>query len=194
MYSADVEIYAALARAIESLGMRWYVFGAQAAILHGAVRFSEDIDVTVDVADQSYRLLIDALRREGFETRIGDESFIELTRVIPMFYEPTEIPVDVVLSGPGIEEIFFEGRIMVEIEKGFQIPVARPEDVVVMKILSARPKDLEDVSSVFSAQMANFDVRRVRWLLGQLERALDRNDLLPLFESRCAKISDKRRR
>ncbi|MBN1652854.1 MAG: nucleotidyl transferase AbiEii/AbiGii toxin family protein [Deltaproteobacteria bacterium] len=187
MYSADVEIYAALARAVESLGMRWYLFGAQAAILHGAVRFSEDIDITVDIANQTYRVLIDALRGEGFEPRFDDEGFIERTRVIPMVYKPTGTPVDVVLSGPGIEEVFFEGRIRVEIEKGLEVPVARAEDIVVMKILSARPKDLQDVSSILSANISQFDDDRVRWLLGQLERALDRNDLLSLFESHRAK-------
>jgi hypothetical protein len=32
MPSADVEVYGALARALAPLGVRWYVFGAQAAI------------------------------------------------------------------------------------------------------------------------------------------------------------------
>jgi hypothetical protein len=187
MVSADVEIYAALTRALGSLGMRWYLFGAQAAILHGAVRFSEDVDITVDIANRTYGTLIDALKLEGFETRIDDESFIERTRVLPLFHRPTETPVDIVLSGPGIEEIFFEGRIEIEIE-GLKVPVARSEDVVVMKILSARAKDLEDVVAILSAQAPNFDNHRVRWLLDQLEQALARSDLLPLFESCRAKL------
>lgn len=185
MVSADVEIYAALTRTLGSLGMRWYLFGAQAAILHGAVRFSEDVDITVDIADRAYGVLIGALKLEGFETRIDDESFIERTRVIPLFHRPTATPVDVVLAGPGIEEIFFEGRLEIKIE-GVNVPVARAEDVVVMKILSARAKDLEDVVAILSTQASNFDNNRVKWLLGQLEQALDRSDLLPLFES-CQK-------
>jgi hypothetical protein len=171
--------------------MRWYLFGAQAAILHGAVRFSEDVDITVDIANRTYGALIEAFKLQGFETRIDDESFIERTRVIPLFHKPTDTPVDVVLSGPGIEEIFFEGRIEVEIDKSLKIPVARPEDVVVMKVLSARAKDLDDIVAILGTQSSKFDDNRVRWLLDQLEKALDRSDLLPLFESCRAKISNR---
>lgn len=51
MPSADAEVYGALARALAPLGVRWYVFGAQAAILYGAARFTEDIDVTVELGN-----------------------------------------------------------------------------------------------------------------------------------------------
>ena len=44
MSSADAEVYAALSRVLSLLGVRWYVFGAQAAILYGAARFTEDIE------------------------------------------------------------------------------------------------------------------------------------------------------
>lgn len=181
MTYADIEVYAALKRAFESLGMRWYLFGGQAAILHGAVRFTEDVDITVDIIDRPYSDLIDALKLEGFEMRIEDESFVEQTRVLPILHTLTETPVDVVLAGSGIEAVFFEGRIEIDIG-GLTVPVARPEDVVVMKILTARPKDIDDVVKVLRVQAKNFDHGRVQWLLDQLEQALDRSDLLPLFE------------
>ncbi len=183
MPSADIEIYAALKRAFARLQLRWYVFGAQAAILHGAVRFTEDVDITVDIADRPRRDLVDALRLEGFALRVNDESFIEQTRVMPMLHDPTGIPVDVVLSGPGIEELFFEGSTEIVIED-VKIPIASAEDIVVMKVLSARPKDIDDVTAILGAQGAGFDDGRVRNLLGLLERALGQSDLLPLFE-RC---------
>jgi hypothetical protein len=44
MSSADAEVYAALAQVLSRLGVRWYVFGAQAAILYAAARFTEDIE------------------------------------------------------------------------------------------------------------------------------------------------------
>lgn len=103
MSSADVDIYSALARAFGSLGVRWYLFGAQAAILHGAVRFTEDVDVTVEIGDRPHRALADALLAEGFELRNDDESFVEQTRVLPIFHRSTNTPVDVVLAGRGIE-------------------------------------------------------------------------------------------
>jgi hypothetical protein len=57
MPSPDVEVYQALLAVFGELGSAWYVFGAQAAILHGALRFTEDIDVTVVPGDIETRQL-----------------------------------------------------------------------------------------------------------------------------------------
>jgi len=43
------EALARLAALLDGQGARWYLFGAQAAIIHGASRLSADIDVTVEV-------------------------------------------------------------------------------------------------------------------------------------------------
>jgi hypothetical protein len=74
MSSADAEVYAALGRALSRLGVRWYVFGAQAAILYGAARFTEDIDVTVEIGTLEASALVSALVSAGFTPRISDRS------------------------------------------------------------------------------------------------------------------------
>ena len=51
MPSSDAELFLALRRALDELGMRWYLFGAQAALLHGAERFTADVDVTVEIGE-----------------------------------------------------------------------------------------------------------------------------------------------
>ena len=49
------DLLADLARGLRALGVRWFLFGAQAAILHGAARLSADVDVTVDLGTRSSR-------------------------------------------------------------------------------------------------------------------------------------------
>jgi hypothetical protein len=182
--AAEAEPYAALERALSALGVRWFLFGAQAAIVHGAVRFTEDIDVTVDgVAITDPSRLVQALEGEGLMLRITEDAdtFVAQTRVLPMLHEASGTPVDVVLSGPGIEELFFEGVEQVHLG-GVAVPVVAPEDLIVMKVLSGRPKDLEDVVAVLVAQ-EEIDATRIRSLLEMLESALDQSDLLPAFEA-----------
>jgi hypothetical protein len=194
MPSADVEVYVALARALAPLRVRWYVFGAQAAILYGAARFTEDIDVTVELGDIQTSVLISALEKQGFAPRIPDPSFVEQTRVVPLVHQATNTPLDVVLSGPGIEELFFDGARQIDVE-GALVPVASPEDLVVMKILAGRAKDLEDVVAVLAAQ-EQFDEQRTRELLALLEQALDQRDLMPAFErcfQRATRVRSRRR-
>lgn len=181
MSSADAEVYAALDRAFSRLGVRWFLFGAQAAILHGAARFTEDVDVTVELGDRPTALLVQTLGEEGLASRVTDDQFIEQTRVVPLVHVPTGTPVDVVLAGPGIEELFFEGVVRLPVE-GLSVPVARVEDLVTMKILAGRPKDLEDVVALIASQGQRFDEKRVRYLISLLEQALDQRDLTPLLE------------
>ena len=66
------DLLADLARGLGALGVRWFLFGAQAAILHGAARLSADVDVTVDLGARSSRELVDVVAREGFELRVAD--------------------------------------------------------------------------------------------------------------------------
>jgi len=44
------ELLARLQGAFARLGVRWFLFGAQGAILHGVARLSADIVVTVDLS------------------------------------------------------------------------------------------------------------------------------------------------
>ncbi len=181
--ASDADVFADLAGVFGHLGIRWYLFGGQAAILHGATRFTEDVDVTVDLGSHSRASLLSALREGGFSARLADEAFIEQTRVMPMVHDASGTPVDVVLAGPGLEDMFFERVVRIVVE-GQQVSVASAEDIAVMKILSGRPKDLEDVVAIIAAQAVSFDADRARELLGLLEEALDQSDLVSAFE-RC---------
>ncbi len=48
MPSAAASTLADLASVLEDLGLRWYLFGAQAAIHYGNPRATADVDVTVE--------------------------------------------------------------------------------------------------------------------------------------------------
>ena len=105
-----VEVFIQLRRAFAGLGVPWFLFDAQAAILHGGARLSADVDVTVDLGEQSSAELVGALAAAGFELRVSDiDGFVEAARVLPFVHRASRIPVDVVLAGPGIEEQFFAG-------------------------------------------------------------------------------------
>jgi hypothetical protein len=168
-----------LERALSGIDVAWYIFGAQAAIIHGAARVTADIDVTVDVAEKSTTQLVQAVVACGFTLRVedDDDELIARTRVLPMVHEATSLPVDLVLAGPGLEELFFQRAERVEIG-GHRFPVASAEDVVVMKILSGRSRDIEDVEAIMAAKGTTLDFPHIEGLLATLEEALDQSDLL----------------
>ncbi|MCK6553532.1 hypothetical protein L6Q96_02930 [Candidatus Binatia bacterium] len=185
-----VELFAALKETFDRLHMRWYVFGAQAAILYGSPRLTADVDITVDIAERPTAALIDALARSGFHPRVDTPiEFVERTRVLPLEHVASGIAVDVVLAGPGLEEVFFERRREVSIED-VGVPVASAEDIVIMKVLAGRAKDLDDVVAIVTANRRHLDTAHIRQTLHMLEEALDRRDLLAAFEralTQCAR-------
>ena len=167
---AVTEALLGIAAAMREAGARWYLFGAQAAILWGSPRLSADVDVTVEVPRETAGSLVDAMRRHGFELVFSDTEFVERTRVLPFVQRTTKMPVDVVLAGPGLEEEFLNRAIGVAL-RGESIPVIAPDDLIVTKILAGRPKDLEDVRAVILARRRHVvAIRLDAALLGDVAR------------------------
>jgi len=186
--SPFAELLSALAAALRKLGVRWFLFGAQAAIVHGAARLTADVDVTVELGELSTRTLMSALDDAGFVLRVKDAGdFAERTRVLPARHRRSGIDVDVVLAGPGPEQLFLERAVRRRIE-GILVPVASAEDLVAMKILAGRPKDLEDVAEVVAAQGHALRIKRVRATLRSLQAALGQSDLLATFEAVLVRV------
>lgn len=176
------DVLAELRACFDSLGVRWYLFGAQAAIYHGVVRLTADVDVTILPEPHSTPELVSALQANGFRLRVtGTDDFVARTRVLPFVHTATRLPVDVVLGGPGIEELFLQRAEIRDIQ-GVEVPIATVEDLVTMKILAGRPKDLDDAEGMLRARADAIDLRHVRRTLGLLEEALSQSDLLPELE------------
>ncbi len=181
MPSPFAEVLDSLRGSFEALDVSWYVFGAQAALVHGAVRMTADVDVTVFPGDHTEGALMEALEGRGFELRVADADFVRDTRVLPLIHLATGINADVVLGGPGIEDLFCSRAEAADLG-GTTVPVAAAEDVVAMKILGGRPKDRDDVIAIIAAQGPALNHHRVRETLELLEKALDRSDLVAELE------------
>jgi hypothetical protein len=167
--------------ALGALGVEWYLFGAQAALVHGAVRVTADLDVTVRLGKVTSARLATALKQHGFRLRVADPSFVRTTRVLPVLHAHTSVPADLVLAGPGLEDRFLE-RATIHDLGGVPVPVARAEDLIVMKLLAGRDKDLEDVAAILAARGAELDTNDVRSTLAMVENALGQSDLVPMWE------------
>jgi hypothetical protein len=175
-YEGALLAFAALAT---RLRIRWYVFGAQAVNLHGFPRATADLDLTVDLGDRSVATFVAALSTAGFTARFRDTAFITSTRVIPVVHDASGMPIDLVLAGPGLEQLFLDEAETRRIGRR-SIRVLSLENLIVTKLLAGRPKDLEDVRELVARQ-PGLDRARIDALLQQLEEALDQSDLRVLW-------------
>jgi hypothetical protein len=174
-------LLADLGAVLRALGLRWYVFGAQAVVIHGRPRLTEDVDVTVDLDELSGETLVHKLAVAGFElAEFANEEFVAVTRVLPFVHTATGMSLDVVLAGPGLEQLFLADAEEVELG-GVRVPVIRAEHLLVTKVLAARSKDLDDAREILQRR-DDIDLDLVRELLRELERALDQSDLVTAFD------------
>jgi hypothetical protein len=136
------EVLADLASAFRDLRVRWYVFGVQALVLRGYPRATADLDVTVLLGAMPTSRLVTALGKRGFSPSFGDGAFVAATRVLPVIHRATGFPVDIVLGGPGLEELFASAAKKVKVGR-LQVPVPTATHLVVMRVLAGRPKDID---------------------------------------------------
>lgn len=184
--AGPAELLIDLAAALEVLHAPWYVFGAQAALVWGRPRLTTDVDVTVNFGAAT-DVLVHTLEERGFVLRIeATEAFIRQTRVLPMEHRASGLALDLVLSGPGLEDLFLERVVRVDVE-GVSIPFISPEDLIVTKILAGREKDIEDVRGVLSERGAQLDIDRIRETLLLLDTALGQSDLRSAFEDELSR-------
>ena len=148
--SALGDTLAALAKVLDEREIGWYVFGAQAVAVRGAPRATQDLDITVAVPHSALADLLDALRAAGLTLRYPDQ-FDELLAagcVVPLIHG-SGMEVDLVVAGSGLEMLALQRAERVMIEQT-SVPVAHATDLVVMKVLAGRGKDLDDVRALLA--------------------------------------------
>lgn len=189
------DLLRALAAAFAERRLRWYVFGAQAVVAHGRPRLTADVDVTVELASTTPGELTALLEGYAFHLRFPLPSDpADPPRLIPLLHAPSSMPVDLVVAAPGLDEEFLERARAIDLG-GALVPVISAEDLVAMKILAGRRKDLEDVRGVLLEKRGELDLDRVRDVLRAFEEVTGEAKLLPRLERllRAARPRQKRR-
>jgi hypothetical protein len=187
----------ALKQALEALvqsfaGLEWFVFGAQAVRVWGTPRQTVDIDVTVALAPTQVAQLVARCAPYGLRARVPDPgAFAEKYWVVPLLHD-NGTPIDVVLAGTRFEQDAMSRRRAIELH-GIEVPVVAPEDLIVYKLNSDRPKDYEDAVSVIRRRASTLLADVVRDQLRAAERAHDRSDLVPAFEAELAAARQRRK-
>lgn len=141
-----------------------------------------DVDVTIALPPERVCPLVKVLIAKGFMSRVDDlDAFFARSRVVPLVHRKTKMPLDLVVARDALELAFIDRARIVDVG-GLKVPVITPEDLVVTKLFAGRPRDFEDVRSVLGALAGTIDLRYVRSLLGQIDEAENRAELIPTLE------------
>jgi hypothetical protein len=175
------DVLRALVEALRSAGLRWYIFGAQAVLVHGLPQLTADLDVTIDPADRGNLDILAVLDGVSIRPRTSTfDDLLEQARLLPLVHAPTGMAVDVVLAGEGIEQDFLTRAVHVDLS-GVVVPVLSVEDLIATKVVAGRRKDRQDILGILQ-QGRTVDLPRLRATLAAFDAGLDGPRATETFE------------
>jgi hypothetical protein len=141
--------------------VRGAIIGGVAASLRGRPRVTRDIDAVVLVPDRDWEKFLGAGTRFGFVRRRPDAlDFARVTRVLLMRHQRTGIDLDLSFGLLPFEEETVSRAEVLSIGD-VRAPVATAEDLIVMKAVAGRARDIADIEGLVAAIPA-IDLDRVR--------------------------------
>lgn len=148
----------------QSQNVSGLIIGGLAVALLGRPRVTRDIDALVLLAEDRWQGFMNSGVAFGFVARHSDAlAFAREARVLLLSHQPTGIDLDIAFGCLPFEEEAVARAIVMEVA-GVSVPLPTPEDLVIMKAVAHRDRDLLDIEGLLAAH-PGLDVRRVnRWV------------------------------
>jgi hypothetical protein len=155
---------------------RGVVIGGVAASLLGRPRVTGDVDAVVWIGDASWDAFVKAGRRFDIVPRRPDViAFARRSRVLLLRHEPSTIDLDVSLGALPFEEEMIARARRHRLGR-LSVPLPVPEDLIIMKAIAHRPRDIADIESILEAN-PGIDEARIRNLVREFAAALETPEL-----------------
>lgn len=166
---------------LESRQFPFAVIGGLCVLVHGEMRMTEGVDLVIAAEPDEAVTLLDSLNESEFQPLLGEEAaeFARQAYMLPLHHTPTGITVDVAIGSMGFERQVIHRASTTEFGT-LNVPVATAEDLILMKLVAGRARDLEDIENVVLAQ-ADLDWDYLATTGAALQTALSQ-DLVPLIE------------
>ena len=166
----------ALQKLLEKYNERGVIIGGVATGFLGKPRFTADVDAMFLLSTSEVSKFLEAAQTENIIPRIQDaDAFARKNRILLLRHSPSETDIDISLGIlPFEEEVVERGSIQSFGNLAIRLPT--PEDLIIMKAVANRPKDLEDIRMIVQSQ-AHLDTKRIKHWVLSFGEILDMPDL-----------------
>jgi len=177
-----------VAQELKQASIPYMVIGGQAVLLYGEPRLTRDIDVTLGIGVSELARIKKILPAMGLKVLVKkDQEFVERTMVLPTKDRETGIRVDFIFSFSPYERQAIGRARGVKVGR-IQVKFASLEDVVIHKVVSGRPRDLEDIKSIL-VKNRKYDSNYISGWLKEFDQSLNQN-LLETFKKTKEEIRE----
>lgn len=162
---------------LKAEGVVGIIIGGIAASILGRPRVTRDIDSVVIIDPDFLSEFIKGGTRYGFVPRIENLlGFAKKTWVLLMKHKPTDVDVDISLGVLPFEHESIERTLWVNVGD-FLLPLPTPEDLIIMKAVAHRQRDIADIESILDAN-PNLDFKRIRKWVREFSNVLEMPEIL----------------
>lgn len=150
-----------LGEVFEARGIQYALLGGVATILRGRPRFTQDVDVLIDVPQIALPGLLDALAGRGFtiDRQAAIREFVQHHMTTFRF---GVVRIDWLKPVLPLYAHALAAATALPWTPGHSLRVLAPEGLVVTKMVAFRPQDQEDIRTLLAANRADIDVELIR--------------------------------
>ena len=183
-----LEPITAVQRLIDHFDQRGIIIGGVAASLLGQPRLTADADAMLLLSLEELPYLLQLAQAEGLQPRIPDVmEFARQSRVVLLRHEASGINVDISI---GLLPFEVEAvKRSAEYKTGtLRLRLPTPEDLIILKAVAHRPKDMLDIEAVIAAH-PDLDTKRISHWVQQFADLLEMPELWADVEKLLRKSS-----
>jgi hypothetical protein len=148
--------------ALQQAGVRFIVVGGVAAVAHGVMRFTNDLDLVLAFDEKNLRDGVGALMARGFKPKIpvsAAEFAVAANRrrwaeekgmlVFQLaLFGADDLPVDIFIEPPFDFDAEYLRAVRCELAPDLFVPVLAVDRLIEMKRRAGRPRDLDDIAKL----------------------------------------------
>jgi hypothetical protein len=161
-----------LQRLLNRFSGRGMIIGGVAASLLGKPRLTADLDAVILLSPENVPLLIEIAREEGMSPRLENaDEFARRHHILLLRHVETGIPIDISLGMLPVEVEAVERSIEYPLGE-LIIRLPTPEDLIILKAVAHRPKDLADIQAVIDNH-PDLDRARIKYWVKEFADTLE---------------------
>jgi hypothetical protein len=136
------ERFLGILRSLLEHDVRFVVIGGAALPVHGHVRYTDDIDIFVDPADDNLPRLRAALTALRYPVWLVDDETLRTKKLLFRHIDPL-LDVHPFVKGADWDGVY--RRRVIEEFRGLRVPYVGLDDLIAMKRAAGRPEDVLDL-------------------------------------------------
>ncbi len=153
--------------------IKYAAIGGFAVLIYGEPRMTVDLDINIILDRKMISKFLSKAKRHGLLPLLSNTKKIaEKSGVIPLRFEKGKggWRVDFILAENILEYVAIERAKSIKVA-GVKLNVVSPEDLIIHKMASPRPRDREDLKGILLRQKGKLDIGYIQNMLKKIDKS-----------------------